>query len=100
MIEDLEKVERPSVSSSMDRRRNSIVLDREGNKCPFYLEFLPNPLPLKIHNLLSKIVKQNEKPTKENCYLFCKIYLAETTIISDGIQKGYSMKINFELLET
>jgi hypothetical protein len=40
------------------------------------------------------------KPTEEDRYLFCEIHHAETTIIPEGIQKGYSMEINFETLET
>ncbi|RIA88663.1 RTC4-like domain-containing protein, partial [Glomus cerebriforme] len=30
---------------------------------------------------------------------FCKIHHAETTIVPDGIRKGYPTEINFELLE-
>ena len=40
------------------------------------------------------------KPTQEDRYLFCEIYYAETTIVPDGINKGYPMKIDFESLET
>jgi hypothetical protein len=40
------------------------------------------------------------KPTQEDRYLFCEIHYAETTIVPDGIDKGYPMEINFELLET
>jgi hypothetical protein len=32
--------------------------------------------------------------------LFCEAHYAEKTIIPDGIQKGYPMEINFELLES
>jgi hypothetical protein len=39
------------------------------------------------------------KPTNEDRYLFCEIHHAETTIVPDGIQKGYPAEINFELLK-
>jgi hypothetical protein len=38
-------------------------------------------------------------PMQEDRYLFCEIHHAETSIVPDGIQKGYPMEINFELLE-
>ncbi|CAG8784585.1 4086_t:CDS:2, partial [Racocetra fulgida] len=31
---------------------------------------------------------------------FCEIHQAETTIVSNGIQKGYLMQIDFDSLET
>ena len=40
------------------------------------------------------------KPTQEDRYSFCEIHYAEATIVPDGIQKGYPLEINFELLET
>ena len=40
------------------------------------------------------------KPTQEDRSLFCEIHYAETNIVPNGIQKGYPMEINFELLET
>ncbi|RIA79296.1 hypothetical protein C1645_746000 [Glomus cerebriforme] len=76
------------------------VSQSKSNKCPFCMEFLPYPLPSKIHDLLNKIAKQNGKPIQEDRYLFCKVHFAETTIVLDGIQKGYPMEINFELLES
>src|SRR5438876_406602 len=97
-----------------------------GSKCPFCTEYLPYPLPLKIRLLLNKIGNQNGKififeqlfryvsqyhvelifrfilgkPTQEDRSLFCEIHYAETNIVPNGIQKGYPMEINFELLET
>src|SRR5947208_635028 len=40
------------------------------------------------------------KPTQEDRFLFCEIHHAETTIVPDGIQKGYPIEINFGLLKT
>ncbi|CAG8856809.1 17974_t:CDS:1, partial [Gigaspora margarita] len=39
-------------------------------------------------------------PTSEDRLTFCEIHQAETTIVPNGIQKGYPMQIDFDLLET
>ncbi|CAG8838153.1 24660_t:CDS:2, partial [Gigaspora margarita] len=83
--------------------------------CPFCADLLPNPLPEKICLLLRKIANQNSivvmhllkiaptkisTPTSEDKLTFCEIHQVETTIVSDSIQKGYLMQIDFGLLET
>ncbi|RIA86992.1 hypothetical protein C1645_828384 [Glomus cerebriforme] len=76
------------------------LLISTNSKCSFCSEFLPNLLPSKICLLLNKIAKQDRNPTNEDRHSFCEIHYAETTIVSDGIQKGYLTEINFELLES
>ncbi|CAG8830229.1 12476_t:CDS:2, partial [Cetraspora pellucida] len=38
--------------------------------------------------------------TFEDREMFCEIHYMETSIVSDGIQKGYPMEINFALLNS
>ncbi|CAG8495488.1 2431_t:CDS:2, partial [Scutellospora calospora] len=39
-------------------------------------------------------------PTLEDREMFCEIHYMETTIVPDGIQKGYPTEINFALLNS
>ncbi|RIB09618.1 hypothetical protein C2G38_2208424 [Gigaspora rosea] len=75
-------------------------IQTQNSPCPFCADLLPNPLPEKIHLLLRKIASQNGTPTSEDRLTFCEIHQAETTIVTNGIQKGYPMQIDFDLLET
>ncbi|CAG8760984.1 35191_t:CDS:2, partial [Gigaspora margarita] len=75
-------------------------IQTRNSPCPFCADLLPNPLPEKIHSLLRKIANQNGTPTSEDKLTFCEIHQAETTIVPDGIQKGYPMQIDFGSLET
>ncbi|CAG8752085.1 protein FAR1-RELATED SEQUENCE 5 [Rhizophagus irregularis DAOM 181602=DAOM 197198] len=64
--------------------------------CPYCEEKLPSFLSTKLKELLVKY--QGKKLNVVEQFKFCRIHIAETKIIPDGVEKGYLMEIDFSAI--